>query len=51
MQIVDLMIVIPPVVALWNKHAGTEMPYKPFTEESFKQTFIDNPILAMREHL
>lgn len=31
------------VVALWNKHAGTEMPYKPFTEESFKQTFIDNP--------
>lgn len=34
---------IPGVVALWNKSCQTEMPYKPFTEDSFRDKFINNP--------
>lgn len=34
---------IRETVELWNRHAGTEMPYKPFTEETFRHKFIGNP--------
>lgn len=33
---------ISEVVKLWNKSCSTEMPYKPFTEQSFKEKFINN---------
>lgn len=33
---------IKEVVDLWNKSCSNEMPYKPFTEESFKDKFINN---------
>jgi GNAT superfamily N-acetyltransferase len=34
---------IDGVVELWNESCGTEMPYKPFTRESFKEKFLKNP--------
>ena len=34
---------IPGVVALWNRNCDTELPYKLFTEESFKDKFTRNP--------
>lgn len=34
---------ISDVVKLWNKSAKAEMPYKPFTEASFRDKFINNP--------
>lgn len=33
---------INEVVDLWNKSCDTEIPYKPFTEESFRDKFINN---------
>lgn len=31
------------VIEIWNKSCENEMPYKPFTKESFQKTFLANP--------
>ena len=31
------------VIELWNQACQSEMPYKPFTKESFTKTFLNNP--------
>lgn len=33
---------IPGIVSLWNRSCTDEMPYKPFTAESFRKKFIEN---------
>lgn len=33
---------IGEVISLWNKSCENEMPYKPFTEEGFRDKFINN---------
>lgn len=33
---------IGDVIGLWNKSCETEMPYKPFTEQGFRDKFINN---------